>query len=139
MPHASRGATSREAVKTNSPIVMSYVMPDTRPSLESIIGGKIKPNAKGCWIYNNQPDEYGVARTRVGEIRVHRFVYETLVAPIPEGYHLHHKCFTPGCCNPEHCEPLPPSEHGKYHTVTRPRDEHGMRWVPRNGPDERKP
>ena len=49
---------------------------------------------------------------------VHRFVYERLVGPIPEGLQLDHKCHgkdcpTPGqncphrrCCNPYHLEPV---------------------------------
>jgi len=98
---------------------------DTRPSLELIIGGKVKPNAKGCWIYNDNPHDYGQAVTRAGTIIVHRFVYETLVGPIPQGYHVHHECGVRGCCNPDHLTAMSVGDHLSHHAQDRPRDWHG--------------
>lgn len=80
---------------------------------ETRIGRRIQPQPNGCWIYGDDPDKYGSDRKLV--VRVHRFVYETLVGPIPKGHHLHHKCQTPACCNPAHLEPLSPDEHAKAH------------------------
>ncbi|TDD77726.1 HNH endonuclease [Actinomadura rubrisoli] len=37
---------------------------------------------------------------------VHRFVYESLVGPIPEGLVLDHLCRVRACCNPAHLEPV---------------------------------
>jgi hypothetical protein len=34
----------------------------------------------------------------------HRFAYQMLVGPIPEGLTLDHLCRNTGCCNPEHLE-----------------------------------
>ncbi len=62
----------------------------------------------GCWIWLRawNPDGYGKFTTKVnGEIyqcRAHRFIYEQLVGPIPEGMVLCHKCNTRCCVNPEH-------------------------------------
>ena len=34
----------------------------------------------------------------------HRFVWESLVGPIPDGMTLDHLCRNPGCVNPDHLE-----------------------------------
>ena len=34
----------------------------------------------------------------------HRFAYERLVGPIPDGLQIDHLCFTPSCVNPDHLE-----------------------------------
>lgn len=82
-------------------------------NIESRIGRNITPQPNGCWLYGNTPDRYGQDRQSV--VRVHRFVYETLVGPIPDDHHLHHKCQTKACCNPAHLEPLTAAEHAAAH------------------------
>lgn len=97
-------------------------------SIETRIGGRITPHPDGCWLYSGSTSAgYGRDRT-AGPI--HRFVYETLVGEIPDGYVLHHECRNRACCNPEHLRCLTPTEHstihGKERTVeNRMRDEHG--------------
>jgi hypothetical protein len=39
---------------------------------------------------------------------VHRFAYEALVGPIPEGLQLDHLCRNTRCVNPDHLEPVTP-------------------------------
>jgi hypothetical protein len=90
---------------------------------ETRIGSLILPQSNGCWLYRGETDRYGQASLKIdGETRnvtVHRFVYETLVGPIPEGHQVHHECETPGCCNPKHLIALTPGDHGRRHAEMR--------------------
>jgi hypothetical protein len=53
-----------------------------------------------------------------------RYAYEEFVGPIPDGMEIDHLCFTPGCVNPDHLEPVTRAENARRrdaHTQ-RPRD-----------------
>ncbi|MDP2917085.1 MAG: HNH endonuclease signature motif containing protein [Dehalococcoidia bacterium] len=39
-------------------------------------------------------------------VSAHKFAYETLVGPVPEGKELDHLCRNPPCVNPAHLEPV---------------------------------
>lgn len=86
-----------------------------------------KPQANGCWMWTGEGnnDGYGMFRPSPGQPRymTHRWAYENLVGPIPDGMQVDHKCHTndiacPGgrdcahrrCCNPEHLEVVTASE-----------------------------
>jgi hypothetical protein len=65
-----------------------------------------------CWIWGGalNINGYGAFRTsgpNPKNVRVHRFAYELLVGPIPEGLELDHLCRMRPCCNPAHLEPVP--------------------------------
>lgn len=66
-----------------------------------------KIDARGdCWLWMAYTTPKGYGQTWTGE-RVtssHRFVWETLVGPIPEGMVLDHWCEVPRCCNPDHLQ-----------------------------------
>lgn len=51
-------------------------------------------------------DADGVWRTK----RVHRYVFELVVGPIPAGLELDHVCRHRACFNPEHLDPVPGPE-----------------------------
>lgn len=64
-----------------------------------------------CWVWQSSLTRKGYAsfkyrgRTHV----VHRYVYEALVGPIPDGLTLDHladRCTSKACCNPAHLEPV---------------------------------
>lgn len=64
----------------------------------------------GCWEWtaSRKPEGYGQCTVRRKLRYAHRYVYETLVGPIPEGYQLDHLCRIRHCVNPEHLEPVTP-------------------------------
>ena len=86
---------------------------------ETTIGSRVTVMPNGCWAYNGNLSQYGNTSSSQGSIRVHRFVYETLVGPIPDDHHLHHECENPGCCNPSHLIPLSPGDHKRRHAEMR--------------------
>ncbi len=81
-------------------------------------------NEAGCWIWTGQKQDSGYGRLGIdGTTKVaHKFFYEQLVGPVPEGMVLDHLCHTesdcPGgpacphrpCVNPAHLEPVTQKE-----------------------------
>lgn len=88
------------------------------PDNKSIYKRKWKPfvekNKDGClvWVRHNKkggsngwkqsPKVTGYAD--FGGRKVHRLAYEHLIAPIPEGMTIHHKCANTLCVNPDHLQ-----------------------------------
>lgn len=67
-----------------------------------------KDTVAGCWLWTGccWPSGYGRI-TRNGRRHVaHRYIYEMLVAKVPDGLELDHLCRNRGCVNPEHLEPV---------------------------------
>jgi len=67
-----------------------------------------------CWEWQ-AATRYGYGmvqnvKERGKSVMAHRFAYELLVGPIPDGLHLMHKCDNPPCCNPAHLTPGTPKE-----------------------------
>ena len=62
----------------------------------------------GCWEWTagKQFWGYGIITVLGKSFRAHRYVYENLVGPIPEGAELDHLCRNPPCVNPAHLEPV---------------------------------
>lgn len=60
----------------------------------------------GCWKWQGYLNNAGYGKLYVNAGRrhcfAHRFAYELLVGPIPEGAEIDHICHTPSCVNPEH-------------------------------------
>jgi hypothetical protein len=65
-----------------------------------------------CWLWTGAKHEKGYGLLKVaGQMhRAHRFVYELLVGPIPEGLSLDHLCRVRNCVNPNHLEPVTTGE-----------------------------
>ena len=66
-----------------------------------------EPNS-GCWLWlgalghRGHPEINKCYGTRSG----HRFVYKTLVGPVPDDLFVDHQCNNPSCMNPQHLGPL---------------------------------
>lgn len=64
-----------------------------------------------CMVLPNKPEKSGYVRLRVKgkNVPAHRFIYEALVGPIPEGHDLDHRCAETNdiraCVNPWHTKP----------------------------------
>lgn len=66
-----------------------------------------------CWIWKGARTSNGYGSFNVGGQRTvpaHRFAYELLVGPIPEGLDLDHLCRVRHCVNPMHLEPVTNAE-----------------------------
>ena len=61
-----------------------------------------------CWLWTGHVDKMtGYPRLTVNRksLRAHRWMYEQMIGPIPEGLTLDHLCRVRHCVNPAHMEP----------------------------------
>ena len=63
-----------------------------------------------CWLWDKS-GRYGYGRFCAGArpyrtVHAHRWAYEALIGPIPEGLELDHLCRNRACVNPVHLEPV---------------------------------
>lgn len=80
------------------------------PTTEERFYSKVTEVDSGCWEWGGfvAQDGYGhFALTTDRPVVAHRWAYEHLIAPIPEGLHLDHLCRNRSCVNPWHLEPVP--------------------------------
>jgi hypothetical protein len=72
-----------------------------------------------CWLWFGETEEKGYGRFNLKPSRprvrvaAHRWIYEYLVGPIPEGLTIDHLCNVPACQNPAHMEPVTRSENAR--------------------------
>ena len=60
-----------------------------------------------CWLWTASRSTGSYGRfTNGGHVYAHRFVYELLIGPIPDGLTLDHLCRVRHCVNPAHLEPV---------------------------------
>jgi hypothetical protein len=62
-----------------------------------------------CWLWTGHIDGGGYGRFRPRASRspfAHRWAYEEVVGPVPEGLELDHVCRVRHCVNPDHLEPV---------------------------------
>lgn len=94
----------------------------------------------GCWVWQKSRHQEGYGQIYIphkvtGRNSIqgaHRFFWEHLVGPIPDGYELHHWCHNPPCVNPEHLEPLTVQDHHDAHIGMRDTCKAGHAWVESN-------
>ena len=75
----------------------------------------------GCWGWDGAHGSggYAVISSHGSLTYAHRFFYEELNGPAPEGFHLHHQCRNKWCVNPGHLEAVAATEHQKRHAGER--------------------
>lgn len=60
-----------------------------------------------CWVWiGSSPRGYGQFWNGAKVVRAHRWIYETLIEPVPAGLVLDHLCRNTYCVNPTHLEPV---------------------------------
>lgn len=62
----------------------------------------------GCWLWTGHMNPNGYCQFKVDRrlVYVHRWAYEALRGPIPDGLQLDHLCRVRHCVNPAHLEPV---------------------------------
>lgn len=85
----------------------TYTSP--HPPAEDRFWSRVDRRDNGCWLWTGSAPRPGYGRFWVdgGKVYAHRFAYELLVGPIPEGTEIDHLCRTPLCVNPDHLEAVP--------------------------------
>ncbi len=65
-----------------------------------------------CWEWTASTNKWGYGQVMIAHRNrgVHRYVWEQLVGPIPEGMQLDHLCRNRRCANPDHLEVVTPCE-----------------------------
>lgn len=76
-----------------------------------------------CWLWQGATNgRYARMRLRAPEperwVYVHRWMYEELRGPIPEGLVIDHLCRTLLCVNPWHLEPVTQAENLRRGNIT---------------------
>jgi hypothetical protein len=67
---------------------------------------------ESCWLWVGATTGkgYGTFWNEGRMVYAHRFAYESLVGPIPDGLQIDHLCRVKNCVNPEHMEPVTNAE-----------------------------
>lgn len=69
---------------------------------------KVIAMPSGCWEWQATKTRGGYGQFNLSSKRfqAHRFSYELLIGPIPDGLTIDHLCRNPACVNPAHLEPV---------------------------------
>ena len=85
------------------------------PAAVALFWARISEDKRyGCWLWGKpHPMRYGKLHCKAAGVRAmpaHRFAWELLRGPIPDGHEIDHLCRVMACVNPDHLEPVTPSE-----------------------------
>ena len=84
-----------------------------------------------CWEWKGNVSAEGYAKLMVNRkfVYAHRYAYELLVEPIPDGLVIDHICHNRRCVRPSHLEPVSANENRVRSDHLRGRDS-GGRYAP---------
>lgn len=109
--NASRSRVSRWCrsglAKHGIPTDHRFLKNRVRRSLPQMMWARIDVRSPGeCWPWRGvvKSNGYGSLNYHGKAFNAHRLVYETLIAPIPDGLVLDHICQNKCCCNPAHLQ-----------------------------------
>lgn len=76
---------------------------------------RVTVDDNGCWNWQGSKNPKGYGNIGIhGKVQLtHRVSYTVHVGDIPDGLQLDHLCRNTSCCNPEHLEPVTPTEHAR--------------------------
>lgn len=87
----------------------------------------------GCWNWiAGTVTGYGLHSIGRKRVLAHRFSYELLVGPIPDGLQLDHRCHNRRCVNPDHLRPATNGQNVENHQGARADSQSGVRGVRRH-------
>lgn len=72
------------------------------------ISPRVNFMAEGCFVWEGQTTNWGYGIISVSGTKqaIHRFVYEQVFGPIPEGLVIDHMCRNKLCVNPSHLQAI---------------------------------
>jgi len=80
-------------------------MPKTGQTMKALVD--IGASPASCWEWQGSVSKitgYGKKQLAGNTLLAHRWMYETLLGPIPPGLVINHKCSNRKCVNPHHLE-----------------------------------
>ncbi len=98
-------------------------------------GPMLSPYLGPCWLWTGKTNKGGYGEIKVAgqRLRTHRWMYEIVKGPIPDGLQLDHLCRQRACCNPAHLEAVTHRENmmrGKTQTAQKAAQTHCIHGHP---------
>lgn len=74
---------------------------------------QIRRQPGGCWLWLGAVDRVGYPQFRFrGRLwKAHRLSFLWNKGPVPDGYEVHHRCYSKRCVNPDHLQVVTSEEH----------------------------
>lgn len=78
-----------------------------------------------CWVWGaTTSNGYGKFRGEAGLVNAHKWAYEAMIGPVPDGLHLDHLCRVRACVNPWHLDPVTPLVNVRRSPITHGNETH---------------